>query len=341
MLIKKTNVAFPLTIDTHPDRVIANPNDISVKYLKAGSGNAEVEFTQDIVPMAQKGTYSTMPVINEAGYYHLFITIPADDKFVEENYSIPVYVSDSTLDDIYQAISASDSKIDEIKRQVDVLDEEAINGVKDAVASIDTQLKALAELTNDESNDAIVSLRELLKELQTSTDNNKSLLTSIQTFVTAATDDIENMIKGSDKLADGTDNPFKGNTNIDIMQKLTSINTYIGTQVANLASTLSSKMDDVKDSLSVELSAIKVTVDTNKSHLTHEVHGLSKMMEKLGEIDSFIRQGNVNVVTGINEIKSELSTINTGIHTKLDSIEGKTDQIIASMASSSRSRVTA
>ena len=340
MSIKKAGIPFPIYVDTNPDRPI-DVADISIKYRTAGTVDAYVPLSGSPVATGQPGSYCQMGSIGSAGYYEIAITIAAssDGTFPAEEITGMATVVNATTDDIYTQLLTTNGTIDDIKAQVDLLDEETVNGLNAAVLAVDAKLSTLTELINDENDPAITSLRELLHDLANSTDSANSALTAIDTYIKAATDDIENMIAGRDTLADGSVNPFKGKTTIDIMNQLTSVNQFLSDKLEAAKVAIQDDITATRTALANAIDEVEVLVTANKDTLEHSVHGLAAIMTKLTATKTEITSGVSNLTSDIAAVSDLIDSVNTAIHAKLDLIKTNTDTIITKLDKRNNTRV--
>ena len=340
MSIKKAGIPFPLYVDTNPDRTI-DVADISAKYRIAGSSDAYVPFTGAFAATGQDGSYVKMVSIGAAGYYEIAISIDesADTVYPAEEITGTATLVNATTDDIYNQLVTTNGTIDAIKAQVDTLDETTVNGINDAVASVDAKLTTLTALINDENDPAITSLRELLQDLSGSTDSANSALTAIDTYIKDATDDIENMIAGTDTLASGAVNPFKGNTNIDIMNQLTSVNQFLSDAMNTAKVAIQDDITAARTALANAISDVQTIVDANQDTLVHAVHGLPAIMTKLTATKAELTQGISDIQSDISDVSNLIDTVNNGLHTKLDSNKADTAEIKDKISKRNNTRV--
>ena len=327
MMTVKAGIAFPLQLDTTPDRVTIAPEDIIVKYSLANSSNTPTVSTGTTVTK-ENGNYVHMLTINQTGYYTVNVFLPGDGVTSDdENISVTALVTNATVDDVYTLVGTVDGKIDAIKSQVDLLDEATLNGLNTEITNVQTKLQDIVALISDENDAGITSLKELLQQLSTSVAGSNSSLTAIDGYIRAATDDIENMIAGTEFLADGSANPFYGNTNVDIMDALNALGVTLQQSVDDAKTAVLSKVDDAKLELAGDIAAVQAVVDANADLLESDVFGLAKLMTTLEAFKSAESNHFTTVVDALDSISQALSTTNGGLASKLDSIESKIDVV--------------
>lgn len=333
MSIKKSGIPFPVYVSTKPPRNIP-VEDISVKYRVSGSSDDYVEFPGSFAPTGEQlGKYVLMCSIGTVGYYEILIAIAesADQKFPAEEILETVTVLNATNDDIFNQLTTTDSKITSIKTQVDLLNSETVNNISATLTEVDEKIQTLTELVNDVDDPAIKSLRELLVELGNTTGGSDTVLTAIDTFIRAAVDDVEFMLNGADTLTDGTPNPFKGNTNIDIMNKLTSVNEFIGNKMDTLKSSINASVTASKDELLGVIGEVKTIVTSNADSLTNDVHGLPAIIAKLTATEESLTTTVSSISDDLTTVKDVITTLNTGVNEKLDSIKTDTTDIVTKL----------
>lgn len=329
MMTVKAGIAFPLQLDTTPDRATIAPEDIIVKYSLANSTNIPTASVGSTITK-DNGNYVHMLTINQVGYYTVNVFLPGDGLTSDdENISVTVLVTNATVDDVYTLVGTVDGKIDAIKSQVDLLDEATLNGLNAQIGTVQTKLSDIVALISDENDAGITSLKELLQQLSTSVGASNSSLSAIQSYITAATADIENMIKGTDTLADGSANPFKGNTNIDIMDALSAMGVTLQQAIDDAQTAVLAKIDTAKAELAVDIAAVQAVADANSDLLSSDVYGLAKLMTTLDAFKSAESNHFTTVVDAIDAISQALSTTNGGLSSKLDTIESKVDEVKA------------
>lgn len=337
--MKKAGIPFPVYIDTVPDRVIAD-GQITASYRKADSG--ENTFTPIATPASatgQDGTYEIMVTIPSKGFYQLAIDVAADESYEAEKITTSVQVLDATIDDVASKIDAAVVKIDDMKSQIDVLDEATVNEIKAAVDGLETKLTTLTTLINDENDPAITSLRELLNDLASSVDSNQSLLTAIQTFVNESTDDIEKMIRGDELLTNGTPNPFFGKTNIDIMNTLQSMNTFINDKLNTVQNAIENKVEDARAELVAAIADVTTIATSNQTLLNHDVNGLAAIKTKLESTSVDLNDGINSLTQDIQSVATQLTTINSQLHSKIDAVKSDTEELLRRSSKKTNTKV--
>ena len=327
MTTVKARVAFPITLDTIPDRMDILPENIVIKYSIANSTNTPT-VSNAVTSVKGDGAYVHMLTINQVGYYTVNVLVPGDGAtYEDDNVNMTVLVTNATVDDVYTLVGTVDGKIDAIKSQVDLLDEETLNGLNTQITALQTKLNDITALIADENDPAITSLQELLAHLSDSVGSSNSSLAAIDSYIRAATDDIENMIAGTETLADGSPNPFFGNTNVDIMDALNAIGVTLQQSIDSAKTAVEAKIDVAKAALATDIAAVQAVVDANKDLLESDVFGLAKLMTTLEAFKTAETNHFTTVVSDLSALSTAISGFNSGINAKLDTIEGKVDVI--------------
>lgn len=339
--MKKTGVPFYAGIDGL-NAVDANGNivdtDISAniiaEYKLESADNTAWQATTDPALQIKPGSYNIPFTLNTAGVYDLAISSSNDDF---ETMTFKVTVQDTDIDDVSEAVTVLQSTLDAVKTQVDVLDEQELNNVNEIVTSISAKLTDLTALVGDETDNSITSLKELLLEIQNAGASRDSVITALSQTLTDATDDIEAMIRGDEKLSDGvTDNPFFGNTNIDVHTTLKDLSGLVSSGFTSLETNLKAAITTAKDTLVAEIDDVQAIVDSNKLLLEDGTVGLGALKTKLNTIATTISDNDNGVTQQIDDLAAQLGTVSTNLTNKLNVMDGKLDTVIKNQTRSVR-----
>lgn len=318
--IKKAGVTFYPVVDIGPD-VTGLAATFTFKY-KLQSDTEWTTVAGTFTEMAP-GAYTIPVVIANAGLYHVRVstTEPTLEDVADE-----ITVTACNIDDIQAAIAAAQSDITAIKTQVDVLDEASLNQVKAGVDGIKANLAALQDLLVDDSNPAIVSLKELIDSIIDSQTIGKTVLDALTSY----TDDIENALFGSDTLKDGSANPFKNKTGHHIYDLLVTTSQYLGSAVTAAQTAIITDAQATRDLLRTKIEAVKAVADANAAVLTNAGYGLPAVKAVLDTILSNTSGGTQSVLdvlndseTGLAKIKATLDVGFAGLNSKIDAISNK------------------
>jgi hypothetical protein len=202
-------------------------------------------------------------------------------------------------------------------------------------------------------NTATDTLMEFVEEINATLNSEDGLA-----VISGYTDDIENMLNGTEYLKDGsTPNPFYDATNPGVAKESTAVEALATLQAAittaenNVNShtdlLVGANSDTATGTLFGDLYLLKQVVDANRTHLEDSGYGLGALETLLNSVESTLgsptdNAGGNTVYSKIADVTSELgngvyglSAIKTFLESmddKLDSIEGKVDDIIQGAA---------
>lgn len=328
MSIKLKNSAFPIILDRKPDTAI-DVDNVLIKYKRIGTAGDMITANVTFEELAT-GSYLGTLSLPDAGSYAFNLEIPttlSDGTVVKQNTSTTMVVSNTSLDLIQNSIDSIIVKVDSIADDVSALDRDELNSLKEATDAIRVQLTSITDLIADENNDGITSLKELLEQLSQATDNNKGLLSAIQSYITTATDDIENILKGSDTLADGTENPFKGNTNVDIMKQLEALGVAINGQITTVKDIITEAINTSKNELAGAISTVEGIVNGNGDLLKDGSFGLEEIKNVLDGFKTSNTEATRNLQTDITSVLTNLSSFKNELASKIDAVKADTEAI--------------
>ena len=200
-------------------------------------------------------------------------------------------------------------------------------------------------------NDIVNNVIDFVKKINEALTEGGSSLEALKTINA----DIEAMLKGDDKLADGTtDNPTAGKGLIQIFDDLavakddvSEIRTLaedaaygfsaIRTAVDNARISIESKIDaltdtDDENSLISKINAVKTVVDANKTTLEDSGFGLSAIKNALDNVAGLFADGGA-IEVRIDDIDTALDQLATAINDQTTHIDGRFDEVLGSIAS--------
>jgi hypothetical protein len=197
-------------------------------------------------------------------------------------------------------------------------------------------------------NTATDTLMEFVERINESLNSEDGLA-----VISGYTDDIENMLQGTEFLKDGSDNPFYDAANPGVanestlVEALATLQSNITTAENNVNShtdlLVGANSDTSTGTLFGDLYLLKTVVDANRTHLEDSGYGLAALETLLNSVETTLGTptdvaGGFTVYSKIAGVTSELangtyglSAIKTFLESmddKLDSIEGKVDDII-------------
>lgn len=328
MSIKLKNSAFPIILDRKPDTAI-DVDNVLIKYKRIGTAGDMITANVTFEELAT-GSYLGSLSLPDAGSYAFNIEIPttlSDGTVVTQNTSTTMVVSNTSLDLIQNSIDSIIVKVDGIADDVSALDRDELNSLKEATDAIRIQLTSITDLISDENNDGITSLKELLEQLSQATDNNKGLLSAIQSYITTATDDIENILKGSDTLADGTANPFKGNTNVDIMKQLEALGVALNGQLSTVKDIITEAINASKNELAGAIATVEGIVTGNGDLLKDGNFGLEEIKNVLDGFKTSNTDATRNLQTDVTAVITNLASFKNELASKIDAVKADTEAI--------------
>jgi len=198
-----------------------------------------------------------------------------------------------------------------------------VNGATDAV---DAKLQTITGTPLD-------SVMEFVDNI------NKSLLdgTSGLSALSGYTDDIENMLLGTEFLADGTTaNPFYDANNPGVAKE-SSLNAALVALQSNITTAvtdITTAVNDAKNAVQVDVAAVQTVVDANQANLENAGYGLSALKDLLDGLAANATTHDADIKAILNDGVNGLEAIKDTIITKLDAMDTKLDNI--SGATSSR-----
>jgi len=148
--IKKAGVPFIVTLDLTPDlsdnadkfKVILRKNiDGSETTIVDGSDGAEVTELDSLA-----GTYQFEMMIDEVGDYTLLVDA---DITAFNKVAAAFVVTSASIDDVKAVVDDSLVKIEAIKSQVDLLDEDGLNAIVDKTNSLQVTIENIRDLITD------------------------------------------------------------------------------------------------------------------------------------------------------------------------------------------------
>lgn len=321
-MIKKAGIEFRAAVAVD-STLTGLAGTLSGQYRLAGSTDAWT--TLGAFAEEKAGFYSTPVTIATPGVY--IMSIASSDSRIEDA-DVYVTVTAASIDDVQTAIANAQADITAMKSQIDVLDEATVNAIASQVSDVDAKLVELKGLLSDTDDAAVVSLRELLLDIQSAGSSRDSIISALTNF----TDDLEHMIRGDEFLEDGSANPFYGKTGHDIYDQLVSSVSYLDGVINDAKNAVIVDANTTRDLIVGKVDAIKAVVDANAAELGDAAHGLAALKTMLTTIDSNTAGGTQSIIDMLEDSTNGLEAIKTSIMDKLNIIEGKIDDGLASRA---------
>lgn len=329
MAIRKQGISFYPAVSLAPTQT-GLASTFTGKFRLEGNNGSWTSFPNAFAEVSP-GFYQSPIVIEAAGTYD--VVVESTNVNVSTINSKVVIVA-ATTDDIALALTAAQADITSILNKVDVLDDTLLASIGAGVTDIDTKLAELKALMSDEEDPAIISLRELLQEIIAAGSTRDSVIAALTSY----TDDIENMIKGSEFLQDGSVNPFFGKTTHDVYDKLTDIATLLGQTISSATTTVTNAIDAAKTELATVINTVNTAVQANNAVLTGTdglavIHAaITAVQATLGADTTSIADQFAAVTASLTGLDTSITSFRTSVETKLDTIETKIDGVAAAQA---------
>jgi len=324
-MLKKANIPFGVDVNIGPDRTGLSAT-FQASYRLQGTTGAFTTVSGTFSEI-KTGTYQIMVNIPVVGYYDLHIasTEPGIDAV-----TVPVIVGKAAVDDVFDAIAAAQLDISAIKGQVDTLDEAKVNAVKDGVDATLTLLTEVKALMSDVDDPAIISLKELLLEIQASGTAENGLITALQ----GMTNTIKTILMGQDEfLADGiTPNPHYQASNVELSALISTSTEYLKTSLDSAKDAIMADALAKHDLVITRLTGVRTVVDANAAMLANAGFGLAALKSALDTITTNTAGGTQNIIDVLENAESGLDALKaaiTSVHTAVTTVDGKVSAIAA------------
>jgi len=331
--IKKAGVEFLVTIDLGADQTgetdsftvkCRNNATSDVVDIVGGDGSATVsELTNSV------GTYQFPITVTDAGDYTLLVSSTID-RFTDVVSAF--VVANASIDDVKVIVDDLLVKMTNVETQVDLLDEDAMNGISDQVVAIQTTVDNIKLLIDDEDDSTVNSVMEFVTSLNDALKDGSTGLAALKGY----TDDIENMLSGADTLSDGSDSPFAGKGLIEAFDAIGANATALSTQLTDTQTALNGAITSAKDDIIAGVDAVKTVVDANKAYLEDAGYGLSALKDLIDGIstsmsthDADIKDILADSTNGLEAIHNTITNRFDTVDSSLSTIDGKLDNISA------------
>lgn len=328
--MRKAGIQFEAIMSVSPE-LTGKASTLSGRYREENGTtftNFPVGFTE-----ISDGVYSSPLTISTAGNY--LVIIESTDPLISDSVGW-VPVTGATLDDVKALIDTAQASLNTIEGKVDVLDDAIIASIASTATSIDNQLAEVKALISDVDDPAIISLRELLIDIQNAGSSRDSVIAALTSY----TDDLEAMVRGDEFLADGiTANPFYGKTSADVYDALTAGISTLHGAITDAQAAVVADAHTTRDAIVAKIDAIKLVVDANADALADETTGLAALKAGLDQIITNTAGGTQSIIDMLSNATYGLSAIKTAIMDKLGTIEGKVDTINSKILSTYSSRL--
>jgi len=197
------------------------------------------------------------------------------------------------------------NKIDSVIGQGDLaVDDVLSDGTTDTTGTV----VSIGALVNP-----IDSVTEFLKKLN---DNIYSSTTGLS-VLSGYTDDIENMLNGTEFLSDGTTaNPFYDATNPGVAKESSII-----TPIEDLKAAIQTTIQTAQVAIQNDVAAVQTVVDANAATLTDAGYGLSALKSLIDTATSTDASNVTNTLAILNDSTNGLDKIKTNLTTRFDSVD--------------------
>jgi hypothetical protein len=317
--VKKAGVSFKVKIETNSD-FTGQAGGFSSYYINDATGirtDIVGSFTED---GNTPGLYFSPSVtIPTAGDYTLVVNNGAAGM---DNHPTPIVVTNATIDDVKVVVDDLATTLATVAADVDGLDGQNLLDIKNTLASIETIL------INDGTG-AVDSVMEFVTQINAALESGATGLSALAGY----TDDIENMLNGTEFLANGTTpNPFYDAVNPGVAKEstLAVAFTNLQTDIAVFRTSLETKADNIQ----AATNAVKVVVDANRAHLENAGYGLLALKNLVDALALNVQTHGTNITAlledgtnGLAAIKTEIVSRFDSVDADLASIEGKIDNL--------------
>jgi len=144
------------------------------------------------------------------------------------------------------------------------------------------------------------------------------------------TDDIENMLNGTEFLADGvTNNPFYDATNPGVIKEASVISGLTTLQTA-----LQTTITNVQAAIQADIAGVKTVVDTNAATINDSTNGLVAIKALLDTLNTSITTDGATIASALSDATNGLSAINTNANTRFDTVVANITNVENSVSTS-------
>ena len=306
---------FHVKIDTNADLIGSSAN-FSASYIDDATGTSTAVAASFTEPA--DGLYLCPITIPAVGDYTVIVTNTVDGM---GNHTAPVVVTNATIDDVKTVVDDLAIAVAAVQTEVDGLDGQDLQDIKD-------NLEAVKLLLDDEDGSTVNSIMEFVSQIDAALADGATGLAALSGF----TDDIENMLNGTEFLADGTTpNPFYDATNPGVAKESTML-----TKFAEVLAAVGGAVDYTPrfDTLDAAVAAAQAVVDANKLTLEDAGFGLSALKDLIDGLSTAVGTHDTDIKAILEDATNGLAAIKTDIMAKLDAMDLKLDDIKSTVDSS-------
>ena len=305
--VKKAGVAFKVKIETNSD-FTGQAGGFNSFYINDATGirvDIVGSFTED---GNTPGLYFSPSVtIPTAGDYTLVVN---NGDAGMDNHPTPIVVTVATIDDVKVVVDNLEATLAVVAADVDGLDGQNLLDIKATLDSITTLL------IND-GTESVDSVMEFVNSINDALVDGASGLTALAGY----TDDIENMLQGTQYMADGvTANPFYDAVNPGVAKESTLAEglTSLQTDISVFRTSAETKAADIQ----AAVNAVKVVVDGSSAILNDAGYGLENLKVLIDAMATNVELHGTNITALLTDGTSGLAAIKTEIVTRFDAVDG-------------------
>ena len=302
---------------------------LTAKYkLRSASTYTVVpsSFTEDI-----PGTYSVPVTLPTAGDYQFVIE---SSNAGIDNLSGSILVTNVNIDDVKTAIEAAQLDITSIKTQIDVLDEASLNTIASSLATAQATINNLVTLIDDANGDTsgLNSIMDYVTEINTALAAGNTSLGVLSTY----TDNLELMLEGK-AYTDTTGTPVlvaDSHGLVEIFNLIESVNgdtSVLSTLLSDMSTVITDTVNNAHADIVTRLTGLNTVVNSNAGYLENAGYGLPALKAALTALQLTVSSHDTDktdILAVLNNTTNGLIAIKTTIMDKLDSMDGKLDNII-------------
>jgi hypothetical protein len=303
--VKKAGVAFKAKVETNAD-FTGQAAGFSAFYIDDATGtktDVVGAFTEDANAL---GLYFSPDItIPAVGDYTLVINNGAAGM---DNHPTPIVVTNATIDDIKATVDGLETTLAQVAADVDGLEGTDLQDIRD-------NLTAVKALLDDEDGATVNSVMEFVTQIDAALADGASGLAALSGF----TDDIENMLNGTEFLADGTTpNPFYDATNPGVAKQSTMLDKF-----AEVLAAVGGATDYTPrfDTLDASIAAVQAVVDANKLLLEDAGFGLDPIKQAIDAIQLAVTTHDTDIKALLENADFGLANLKTIMETRFDTVD--------------------
>ena len=311
--VKKAGVAFKTKLGTNVD-LTGQAANFSAYYIADATGtktDIATAFTEDA---------------NTAGLYMVETTIPAvgdytivikNDTIGMGNHEAPIVVVNATIDDVKVVVDGLQTTLATVAADVDGLNGDTLLGLKNDLTAI------TALISDGDTSGTATTVIDFVTQINDALAGGAgSGLSALEGY----TDDIENMLTGTEFLRDGTtSNPFYDANNPGVAKE-SSLKSGFATLSGSLSTaitTINNATTAAKDAIIVKTDALQVVVDANKVTLEDAGFGLAALKTLIDNVNTSVQTGETNILNVLNDAANGLTAIKTELVSRFDNVDAK------------------